>query len=66
MTLAKEDIAFRTHDMALYVCERGEKPSYYDKNTVSLHQQSESAGYVKVKLIASPYCGWLILVLEQK
>ena len=54
MTLVKEDITFWIHDMALYVCERGENVSYYDKNALPLHQESESAGYVKVRLIAGP------------
>ena len=40
--------------MTFYVCERGEKLSYYDKTALFLHRKSESAGYVKVKLIAGP------------
>ena len=54
MTIGTNDMTFVTNGLTTYrdTCEW--KMSYHDKNVVSPQAQSESAGYVKVKLIAGP------------
>ena len=54
MTDNANGIAFLTNNMTTYHDIHKHKMSCYDKNAVNQQARSESAGYVKVKLIADP------------
>ena len=54
MTFATNDMTFVVIDMTIWCHTHKQKVSYYDKNASALWQQTESAGYVKVRLIAGP------------
>ena len=54
MTLTTNDMTLLTQDVSVCCHVHKRKMSYYDKNVRSPPPKSESAGYVKVKLIAGP------------
>ena len=54
MTIATNDMTLLTKDMSVCRYDHTRKLSYHDKNVPCPPPKSESAGYVKVKLIASP------------
>ena len=54
MTLATNDMTLLTKDMSVCRYVYKQKMSYHDKNVPSQPSKSESAGYVKVRLIADP------------
>ena len=54
MTFVTSDMTLVFLDMTIWYHSHIEKVSCYDKNASALRQKSESAGYVKVKLIAGP------------
>ena len=54
MTIATNDMTLLTKDMSVCRYAHARKMSYHDKNVLCPPPKSESGGYVKVKLIASP------------
>ena len=54
MTYTTDDMTFLTHNMIVRIHIDKRKTSYHDKNVSTPPAESESAGYVKVKLIACP------------
>ena len=55
MTLLLSDMTFSTDHMIVCCHVYEQKTSCYDKNVTTPYPQSESAGYVKVRLIAAHY-----------
>ena len=54
MTFDTNDMTLLFIDMVVWCHTHKQKVSCYDKNASALWHESESAGYVKVKLIAPP------------
>ena len=54
MTFTTDDMTLLQKDMSVFREVHKRKMSYHDKNVLSPPPKSESAGYVKVKLIADP------------
>ena len=54
MTLVSHDMTLLINDMSFCPNIHIQKTSCYDKNVIAQWRKSESAGYVKVKLIAGP------------
>ena len=60
-SFATNDMTFLINEVTIRHHVHKQKMSYYDKNAPSQQQESESAGYVKVKLIAAPLSSTKIL-----